>query len=74
MRIIEHIPTQSRAIKMAKISVNNGTVTKSIEITDDPKRAGLLIGRCFDENDRLLATLYGKKNQQELRCFKGETR
>lgn len=52
---------------MERYEVNNGTITKYVLIGADPKRDGLLICKCYDDQGHHIATLWGKKNQAEIR-------
>lgn len=51
---------------MKVIQVNDGTITKKVEILPDPKRPGLKLCRCYDENGNHISTLWGKSNQAEI--------
>ena len=51
---------------MKRYEVNNGTITKMIEVFEDPKRAGLLFARHYDEKGRRIGATWGKSNQDYI--------
>jgi hypothetical protein len=61
------IPTKENDMTNLNLRIENGTITKRVEIVDDPKRIGLLYSRHYDENDRKLGTSWGKKNQTYIK-------
>ena len=52
---------------MQRYEINNGTITKMIEVFEDPKRAGLLFSRHYDEKGRQIGSTWGKCNQAKIR-------
>ena len=51
------------------VTIDNGSISKKAIISEDPKRPGLLIGRCFDKNDKFVGTFWGKKWQADLQAI-----